>query len=104
MATVIQSPEFDKHLNNLANRQIVEKLGEVIILMKKDTIRGDHISKKLFPKEYVSKYRINNLWRYPINSHRLLYTIITEHHQKKYGLISILTHNEYNKLFHYKSH
>jgi mRNA-degrading endonuclease RelE of RelBE toxin-antitoxin system len=101
LAIVLGSIEFNECVRKLTDRYIIDKLEEAKYKMRRDTIQGDHISKRLFPKKYKDKYRINNLWRYPINSYRLLYTIIAEHNEKKYALLNILTHKEYDGLFGY---
>ena len=70
--------------------------------MKNDDNRGDKIKKELWPKR-LRKIGITNLWRYAINSHRLIYTITVANNEKIYLLLCFLTHPEYDGLFHYNT-
>jgi mRNA-degrading endonuclease RelE of RelBE toxin-antitoxin system len=90
-----------KRLHKKHENRILDKLEEVKYIMRNDTVQGDLIPKNLIPKIYFERYRINNLWRYEIDSYRLLYTIITEGGKKIYLLLNILPHNEYEQLMHY---
>lgn len=98
---VAGSHEFNKAYGELYDKSVKDEINKIEGLMKQDEIRGDKIERKLWPKKYRDKYLINNLWRYSIGSQRLLYTIITEHDIKTYGLLDILSHDKYDKLFHY---
>ena len=64
---------------------------------------GIQIPKRLFPAEYIKKYKINNLWKYDFpDGWRLIYTITTPN---KVEIISIILewfdHKEYDKKFGY---
>ena len=61
------------------------------------------IQKNLWPKRYRNIYHIDNLWRYNIGSHRLIYTIITEYDTKTYALLDVLSHPKYEELFNYRN-
>lgn len=97
---VSASSAYDKSFNELDNF-VKEKIKEAIEFLRKDTNLGDKIQKNLWPKRYRQKYHIDNLWRYNVGSHRLIYTIITEYYVKTYALLDVLPHPEYEKLFHY---
>jgi hypothetical protein len=103
LAEVHQSKEFEKSNAKLCrDKRLKDKLEEVKYTMRNDTIEGDQIHKYQIPKKYRTKYGLNNLFRYPIDSYRLLYSIITyEKSQKIYALIDIMTHKEYERLFGY---
>jgi len=75
LTEILASEEFNECYNKLRrNKRINDKLEEVKYIMRNDTIEGNQISKHLFPKIYRDKYHITNLWRYPIESYRLLYS------------------------------
>ena len=72
---------------------------------KKDILEnafcGRSVQKKLIPREYLKKYRINNLWIYDLPSAwRLLYSITTP---SKIEIISVvldwMNHKEYVRRF-----
>lgn len=70
--------------------------------LKGDPFCGTKIPKKLWPKEYVKKYSINNLWKYDLpNSWRLIYTIKAD----KVTILSVVLewfdHKEYERRFKY---
>ena len=86
-----EEPELAKHLT-----QAKENL-------KQNAFCGIQISKDLIPKEYITKYSINNLWKYNLpNAWRLLYTITTP---SKVEIITVvldwLPHKKYDRLFRY---
>lgn len=64
---------------------------------------GIQLSKDKIPKEWIQKYKINNLWKYNLpNAWRLLYTVTTP---TKIEIISVfldwMNHKDYDKLFGY---
>ncbi len=69
--------------------------------IKENAFCGRSVIKKLIPKPYIKKYKIDNLWIYDLPSAwRLLYTITTPN---KIEIISVvldwMDHKEYNNLF-----
>jgi len=64
---------------------------------------GIQIPKRLFPKEYIIKYKITNLWKYDLpDGWRLIYTITTPDKVNILGVIlEWFSHPEYEKRFHY---
>ena len=70
--------------------------------LKKNPSSGIKITKKLWPKIYIKKYKIKNLWKYDLpNSWRLIYTI----EQDEVTIVSIILewfdHKDYEKRFRY---
>ncbi len=71
--------------------------------IKENAFCGIQIPKKLIPKEWVRKYKINNLWKYNLpNAWRLLYSITTP---SKIEIITVfldwMDHKRYEKIFDY---
>jgi Txe/YoeB family toxin of Txe-Axe toxin-antitoxin module len=71
--------------------------------LEKNAFCGVQISKKLIPKEYQQKYKIDNLWKYDLpNAWRLIYTIANS----KICILSIIlewmSHKDYERRFNYK--
>ncbi len=69
--------------------------------IKENAFCGIQISKDKIPKEWVQKYKINNLWKYNLpNAWRLLYSITTP---TKIEIISVfldwMNHKDYERLF-----
>ena len=73
------------------------------MIYKKMLFSGIQIPKRLFPKEYVRKYGINNLWKYDLpRGWRLMYTVTAEN---EVDLISAILewfdHKDYEMRFKY---
>ena len=110
---VVLSPEAEKvyrYLNKESQNSKIEKsilngIKQKIELIKENPHYGNPISKKLFPKEYVEKYKITNLFRVELpNFWRMLYTLTDS--ETKIKIISfvldIINHSTYDKKFGYK--
>jgi len=64
---------------------------------------GDRIEKMKFPKYYVLKYGINNLYKYNLDgANRLVYTLVADKSGIAVVVLEILSHKEYEKRFGYK--
>ncbi len=103
------------HLNDLVKRQLDEgkkNTFEIQLLrsinQKKDFVRanpfyGDNIPKRLIPKEYVLKYKAENLWRVElVDFWRMLYTIKGDEVEIICFVLDILDHKRYDKKFGYR--
>lgn len=64
---------------------------------------GERIEKRKFPKFYVQKYGINNLYKYYLDAtNRLIYTLVADESGIAVVILEILSHKEYEKRFGYK--
>ena len=95
--------EYEKSFSGLTDNILRDKVSESIEFLKKDKNLGNKIQKNLWPKRYRKIYHIDNLWRYNVGSHRLIYTIITEYDTKTYALLDVLSHPKYEELFNYRN-
>ncbi len=79
-----------------------KKLYEFIDRTKKDPTCAIKIPKKLWPKIYVQKYAITNLWKYDLPSGwRLIYTIKTDEVMILSVILEWFDHKEYARRFDY---
>ena len=70
--------------------------------LKVNPICGIKIPKKLWPKEYIKKYSITNLWKYNLpNAWRLIYTIETDEVKIMNIILEWFNHKNYEKRFKY---
>ena len=85
------------------NDWLKKALRKAIADLKENIFCGEHIKKKLIPKEYIKKYEIDNLWWYPLpNAWRLLYSIITPNNVEIIaGVIEYMDHKSYERRFNY---
>ena len=84
------------------DKQLYDFIGRATDDLKKNPICGIKITKKLWPKEYVKKYKITNLWKYDLpNAWRLVYTIESDEIKIMSIVLEWFDHKEYEKKFHY---
>jgi Txe/YoeB family toxin of Txe-Axe toxin-antitoxin module len=71
--------------------------------LKQDAFYGIQIPKRLFPKEYITKYHITNLWKYDlISGWRLIYTITADNEVEVLAaVLDWFDHKEYERTFKY---
>jgi len=93
----LKSGKFeDKKLYNFIDRALDD--------IKNSPTCGKKIQKKLWPKEYIKKYQITNLWKYDLpNGWRLIYTIETNEIKIMSIILEWFDHKEYSKRFKYRS-
>ena len=71
--------------------------------LKENAFSGIQIPKRLFPKEYVQKYGISNLWKYDLpRGWRLLYTVTSDNEVELISaILEWFDHKDYEKRFKY---
>ncbi|MFW5847179.1 MAG: hypothetical protein ACOCUU_03420 [Nanoarchaeota archaeon] len=98
------SKELEKKFNSLDEHDPIKKgIKKAIKNLKEEAFSGLQIPKRLFPKEYIKKFGINNLWKYDLpKAWRLIYTLNRE------GEVELITaildwfdHKSYEKKFKY---
>src|SRR3989344_1032786 len=85
----------DKELYNFINRAIDD--------LKENPFVGIKLPRKLWPKEYVQKYSVNNLWKYDLpNGWRLLYTVAPNNEVELISaILEWFDHKNYERRFRY---
>jgi len=84
----------DKQLHDFILRAIDD--------LKINSMCGIKVPKKLWPREYVQKYEITNLWKYDLpNGWRLVYTIETDEVKIMNIILEWFDHKNYEKKFKY---
>ncbi|MBN2368077.1 type II toxin-antitoxin system RelE/ParE family toxin [Candidatus Woesearchaeota archaeon] len=70
--------------------------------LKKDPLCGTKILKRLWPKEYIRRYGVTNLWKYDLpNAWRIIYTIESDEVRIVNIILEWFDHKEYEKRFNY---
>ena len=113
MPDVILSEEVAKEFGKLkekadkGNTEAVYLLGLIdkgISQLARDAETGKQVSKRKWPKEYIQKYQISNLWKLNLDKYwRMIYTLRGRRAQIIGFVIDILDHKRYDKKFGYKS-
>ncbi len=67
-----------------------------------DPACGIKIKKELWPKEYIKRYQINNLWKYDLpGAWRLMYSIFEDEIKIMNVILEWMTHKECERRFNY---
>lgn len=83
-------------------KQLFSFIGRAIQDLKNNPLCGIRIPEKLIPKEYIRKYRINNLRKYNLpNAWRLLYAVTGNKIKVVSIIIEWLNHKNYERRFGY---
>lgn len=111
MYSVKLGPEFSREFAKLQSR--AEKGGgEATYLMKivdkgiakiaTKITAGKKVPRKLWPKEYIKKYGITNLWKLKLDSNwRMLYTIVGDQVELIGIVLDVMDHKKYDRKFGY---
>jgi Txe/YoeB family toxin of Txe-Axe toxin-antitoxin module len=84
------------------DQQLYALINRAIENLKADPQCGIRISKKLWPKEYIRKFGITNLWKYDFpNAWRLIYTIKSDQIRIVNIILEWFDHKGYEKRFKY---
>jgi len=84
------------------DQQLYKFINGAIDDLKRNPICGVKIPKKLWPKEYIQKYSITNLWKYGLpNAWRLVYTIESDEIKIVSIILEWFDHKDYEKRFNY---
>jgi hypothetical protein len=84
----------DKKLYSFIDRAIID--------LKKDPCCGIKIPRRIWPKTYVKKYGITNLWKYDLpNGWRVIYTIVVEEIRILSVILEWFDHPGYERRFAY---
>ncbi len=85
------------------NDDLKKSIKRAILDMQINAYCGIQIPKRLFPREYIIKYKINNLWKYDLPSGwRLIYTL---NPLNRVEILSVIlewfNHKDYERRFYY---
>jgi len=99
---VFVSDDLQKAFDELPKDDFLRKaISRAVIDLNDNAFCGIQIPKRLFPAEYIKKYRITNLWKYDLpKGWRLIYTVTA---YNEVDLISAILewfpHKTYEKRF-----
>ncbi len=84
------------------DQQLYKFINRALDDLKQNSSCGIKIPKKLWPREYVQKYNIPNLWKYDLPSAwRLVYIIESDEVKIVSIILEWFSHKDYEKRFHY---
>jgi hypothetical protein len=71
-------------------------------VLKGNMFAGERVERRKFPRSYVQKYGVNNLYKYNLDSRiRLIYTLIADESGVVVVVLEILDHKKYEERFGY---
>ncbi|MBU1198895.1 MAG: hypothetical protein KKF46_05690 [Nanoarchaeota archaeon] len=101
---VFINDKLENSFNSLKEDDFVKKsIIRAIHDLRENAFAGIQVPKKLIPKEYIKKYRINNLWKYDLpKGWRLLYTVTADNEVELISaILEWFNHKEYEKRMKY---
>ena len=98
LKTEFQSLESGK----FEDQQLYSSINQAIEDIKANPQCGIRVPKKLWPKEYIQKFGVTNLWKYDFSkAWRLIYTIKSNEIQIVSIILEWFNHKGYEKRFKY---
>ena len=86
------------------DQRLAGSIREVITKLKENPEAGVKIPRRLWPREYIVKYAITNLWKYDlIDGWRLIYFIRGDKVAVVSVLIEWMGHTHYNRTMNHRS-
>ena len=83
-------------------RKSVAASNEAFDALALDAFCGIQIPKRLIPKSYITRYRIDNLWKYNFHKNwRLMYSVAGDGKNVIALILEWLPHKEYERRFGY---
>lgn len=96
---------FDRLKYSAAEKRLYDNLMRAFDDIEKAPTAFIHIKRKLIPKEYVTKYGIDNLWKYDLpNGWRLLYSLGRDEIEIIAIILDWFDHKNYERKLGYKKH
>lgn len=84
------------------DRRLYDSIDGVISRLKKDPASGVKIPRRLWPKVYVVRERINNLWKHDLcDGWRLIYTVRGDEVMILSVILEWMSHKNYERRFNY---
>lgn len=96
--------KLEASFNSLKENDPIKKsIIRAIHDLRQNAFSGIQVPKRLIPKVYIRKYRINNLWKYDLpKGWRLLYTVTADNEVELISaVLEWFDHKDYEKRLKY---
>ena len=98
----LKSAYFKLKEGKFEEKQLSEFIDRAINDLKINPFCGIKIPRRLWPKEYISKFDITNLWKYNLpDAWRLLYTLSGDNIKIVSIILEWMNHKDYERRFGY---
>lgn len=107
ISVAFMTPKIKKEWESLKegkfeDKQLYQFIDRAIDDLKANPACGSKIEKHLWPKDYIQRYGLTNLWKYDLpNAWRLIYTIESDEVRIVNIILEWFDHKDYEKRFHY---
>lgn len=82
--------------------RLLKIVNDGLDVLKENMFGGERIERRKFPKYYVQKYGVNNLYKFNLDSRtRLICTLVAEETGIAVVVLEILDHKKYEERFGY---
>jgi len=83
-------------------KYLLELISKATAKLAQNPEAGKKIPRKLWPREYVQKYDVRNLWKYNLDSYwRMIYMLTGNQVEMFLIYLEYLDHKEYDRKFGY---
>ncbi len=99
-----KTEDFFEELKNgkFEDKKLYEFIEKAQIALKQNPKCGIKLPRTCWPKDYIQRYDVNNLWKYDLpNAWRLIYTIKEDEIKILSIVLEWLDHKEYERKFNY---
>ncbi|MFT7616178.1 MAG: mRNA-degrading endonuclease RelE of RelBE toxin-antitoxin system [Candidatus Woesearchaeota archaeon] len=98
----IQTAFYQLEKGDDSKRELFKFINQALDNIEENAFCGIQIPKNLIPKEYLSKYKVKNLWKYDLpKGWRLLYSITSDQIIVVSLILEWFDHKEYERKFKY---
>jgi len=95
--------EISKGITSSEHQTLLNAIKQKIEFLRDNPEFGIHIPKDRIPKDYITRFEVNNLWKINLPKvWRMIYTIRGSEIEILALILDILTHRDYEKKFNYK--
>lgn len=103
-STVSGTAEVELFIAKCQDTVLKRRIDSALSELKADRTAADHVPKKYWPKYYVKKWKINNLYKKNLGpSWRLTYTLLFDGVGVGVYVLEILNHKQYDRRFGYST-
>ena len=98
----IRDAFFKLQSGRAEEKEIFDQLNTAFDMIANDPFCGIQVPKRLIPKIYITKYGIDNLWKFNFHKNwRLMYSVAGDRTQVVTLVMEWLPHKEYERRFGY---
>jgi hypothetical protein len=85
-----------------SGKELFSSINKAMDFLEDNSFCGVQVPKRLIPREYVTKYKVKNLWKYNLpKGWRLMYSIVNDEIIVISLVLDWLNHKDYEKKFRY---